>query len=154
MFAPTPATVVRETELKANPSLDAQTLATLPVRTTVTIVDRREGWFAVVREDTRGWVRLLHVSSQPPGTHGTIPPELERAAQIATGRAGGGNIVVTSGTRGLTAEELRQADANLDELRRMEAQGADPAQAEAYASETGLMRRTVPYPADGRAGGR
>jgi hypothetical protein len=153
-FAPTPATVVRETELKTQPSLDARTLATLPVRTAVTIIDRRDGWFEVVREETRGWVRLLHVSSQPPGTHGPIPPELERAAHIATGRAGGGNIVVTTGTRGLTVEELRQAGSNFEELRRMETLGADPARAEDYAREHCLKRRSVPYPSETQGGAR
>ncbi|MFU8814459.1 MAG: SH3 domain-containing protein, partial [Pseudomonadales bacterium] len=148
MFAPTPGTVMRDAELKAKPSLDAQTLGELPERTPVTIVDRHGGWFEVVRGDTRGWVRLLHVSSQPPGTHGPIPPELERAARVATGREGGGNIVVTTGTRGLTEEQLRQAEANTDELRRLEAQGVDARQAERHAARHGLQRRDIAYPPD------
>jgi hypothetical protein len=148
MFSPTPGTLMRGTELRAEPSLDAQILTELPARTAVTIVDRHGGWLAVVTDDARGWVRLLHVSSQPPGTHGPIPPELEQAARVATGREGGGNIVVTTGTRGLTEEELRQAQANTQELSRMEAQSVDARRAEDYAARHGLQRRNVAYPTD------
>jgi hypothetical protein len=154
MFAPTPGTVMRDTELKALPSLDAQTLTALPEGTRLTIVDRHQGWFEVVADelrvgdDARGWLRLLHVSSQPPGSHGPIPPELERAARIATGREGGGNIAVTTGTRGLTEEELRQAEPNVAELRRLEARSVDASHAEAHAARHGLQRRAIDYPAD------
>ena len=149
-----PATVMRDTELKAKPSLDARTLAELPVRTPVTIVDRHGGWFAVFHGDTRGWVRLLHVSSQPPGTHGPIPPELEQAARVATGREGGGNIIVTTGTRGLSEEQLRQAEANTDELRRLEEQGVEDHEAERHAARHGLQRRDVAYPPDPQGANR
>jgi hypothetical protein len=148
MFAPTPATVTRATELKAQPSLDAQTLAALREGTPVTIVDRQQGWFEVAHGESHGWVRLLHVSSQPPGSHGPIPPELERAARVATGRAGGGNIAVTTGTRGLTEEELREAEANPAELQRLEAQRVDARRAEDHAARHGLQRREIDYPAD------
>lgn len=145
-MAPTPGAVIRDTELKAGPLLDAQTLARLPAGSAVTILDRRGGWLQVASGTTRGWVRLLHVSSQPPGARGPTPQELEAAARVATGRAGTGNIAVTTGVRGLTEEQLRQAQANPEELERLERQRVEPAQAIAYAEAHRLERRQVPYP--------
>jgi hypothetical protein len=142
-MAPTPGTVRRPTELKARPLLDAQTLAMLPAEAAVTIVDRHEGWLHVVAGEQHGWVRLLHVSSEPPGTHGSTQQELERVAQVATGRAGTGNIVVTTGVRGLTEDELRRAQPDYDELERLEALGVDERAAAAYARTHGLERRRV-----------
>lgn len=147
-MAPTPGTATLNTELKARPSIDAQTLTMLPAESAVTIIDRQGGWLQVVSGDTRGWVRLLHVSSQPPGSRGPTRQELEAAARVATGRAGTGNVVVTTGIRGLTEEQLRLAQANPEELERLDGYGVETAQAKAYAAAHQLERRQIPYPPD------
>src|SRR5581483_12140943 len=92
-MAPTPGTTTRATELKDKPYVDAKTLATLPAGSAVTIVDRSGGWFEVDAGGRRGWLRLLHVSSQPVGARGGTAQEIESVAKMATGRAGTGNIV-------------------------------------------------------------
>lgn len=144
-MAPTPGTVTRDTELKAKPVIDAATLAALPARSAVTILERRGGWLRVASGRTEGWVRLLHVSSQPPGGRASTAQELETAARVATGRAGTGNIVVTTGIRGLSEEQLRQAQADPEQVERLERLAVDAAQAGAYAAAHRLERRQVPY---------
>ena len=144
-MAPTPATVVRATELKEKPSVEAKTIKPLPVKTAVTIVDRDGGWYRVAADGEQGWVRLLHVSSQPSGAGGSTREELESAAKIATGRAGTGNIVNTTGIRGLSEEQLRSAEPNPAELQRLENYGVGKEQATAYARAHGLERRQVAH---------
>lgn len=145
-IAPMPGTVIRQTELKAEPSVTAATLSTLPANTPVTITDRQGGWMHVVSGQQRGWVRLLHVSSQPTARTAGAREELEAAARIATGRAGSGNIAVTTGIRGLDEQQLRDAQANEEELERLEAFGVSAQDAQAHAARRGLERRQIPYP--------
>lgn len=144
-MAPTPATVLRDTALKDKPSIDAKTIKPLPANTPVTIVDRDGGWLRVVSDGQQGWVRLLHVSSQPPGTRGATAQELESAARIATGRAGTGNIVNTTGIRGLSEEQLHEAEPNPAELQRLESHGAGKEQATEYARTHQLERRSIAH---------
>ena len=144
-MAPTPATVIRATELKEKPSVDAKTIEPLPVKTAVTIVERDGGWYRVAAGSRQGWVRLLHVSSQPSGAGGSTRDELESAAKIATGRAGGGNIVNTTGIRGLSEEQLRSAEPDAAELQRLEGYGVGEEQAAAYARAHGLERRQIAH---------
>jgi hypothetical protein len=145
-MAPMPGIVTRQTELKAEPALGAKTLGSLAAKTPVTITARQGGWLQVTSGDARGWVRLLHVSSQPSARTSGAREELEAAARVATGRAGSGNIAVTTGIRGLDEEELREAQPNPEELKRLESLGADPADAQNHAKRRGLERRQVPYP--------
>ncbi|HEX7044984.1 MAG TPA: SH3 domain-containing protein [Burkholderiales bacterium] len=142
-LAPAPGTVLRETELKREPSLDAPTLARLPAGARVFAADREGGWLRVVSDGREGWVRLLHVSLQPPGAGGAGAQELESVAKLATGRAGTGNIVSTTGIRGLREEELRAAAPNEAAVARLESYAASAEAAHAYARKHGLERRDV-----------
>lgn len=144
-MALTPATVTRDTELKDKPFVDAKTLKRLPARTAVAITDRNGGWLKVTSGGQIGWVRLLHVSSQPISTGGGSAKELETAAKIATGRAGTGNVVSTTGIRGLNEQQLREAKANPEALKRLDSYAVNPDQAAANAREHKLERRQISY---------
>lgn len=149
-MAPTPATVIKDTELKEKPFVDAKTIKRLPARTPVAIVDRSGGWLKVTSGGQQGWVRLLHVSSQPTAASASSAKELESAAKMATGRAGTGNIVSTTGIRGLNEEQLSKAKPNPEELKRLESYTVSKEQAAAYARTNKLERRQIPYlPAPG-----
>jgi hypothetical protein len=145
-MAPMPGILTRQTELKAEPKPAARTLSALAANTPVTITMRQGGWLQVTSGDARGWVRLLHVSSQPTARTSGAREELEAAARVATGRAGKGNVAVTTGIRGLDEKQLREAKPDTEELERMESLGAQPADAQAHAERHGLERRQVPYP--------
>lgn len=144
-MAPTPGTTTRDTELKEKPFVDAKTLKKLPARTAVAIGDREGGWLKVTAGGQQGWVRLLHVSSQPQSASGSSANELESAAKVASGRAGSGNIVATTGIRGLSDEELRNAKPNPEEVKRLENYAVSKEQAVEYARKHGLQRRQVGY---------
>lgn len=143
-IAPTPGTVLRETELKDKPFVDARTLRTLAAQTSLVIVDRQSGWLRVSVAGQQGWVRLLHVSSAPAGS-AKSQAELESFAKLATGRAGTGNVVATTGIRGLNEEQLQTAQANPEELRRLEGYGVSKEQAAEYARRHKLEARQVAH---------
>lgn len=145
-MAPTPGTVVRATELKDKPAVDAKTLKQLAARSAVTVVNRQGGWLRVTAQGQQGWVRLLHVSTQPAGARGGTAQDIDAAKRIATGRAGSGNIVATSGIRGLNEEQLRTAAANPAELKKLDGYAVTDAQASAYARKHNLAPRRVESP--------
>lgn len=143
-MAPTPGTVLRETELKDKPFIDAKTLRKLAPQTALVIVDRQAGWLRVSVSGQQGWVRLLHVSSGPAGSAAN-KQELESFAKLATGRAGTGNVVATTGIRGLNEEQLKTAQANPEELKKLEGYGVTKEQAAQYARGHKLEARQVAH---------
>lgn len=146
-LAPTPATIVRATELKDKPATTARTLKKLAARTAVTVIQRQGGWLQVSAQGQQGWVRLLHVSAQPSNAGGGTAKDVEAAKRLATGRAGGGNIVATSGIRGLNEEQLRSAAPDPAALAKLDGYAATDAQAADYARTHGLTPRRVKAPA-------
>lgn len=143
-LSPMPATVARATELKAEPFLDAKTVAPLAAGSMVTVLARSGGWYRVAADGREGWVRLLNVSTQTQA-RGLGAEELESAARIATGRQGGGNIASTTGVRGLTPEQLREAKPAPEQLERLEQNAVGEQEALAYARAHGLERRKIPF---------
>ncbi len=135
----TPGTTAKDTELKQKPYLDARTVETLPANTPVVILGRQGGWLQVSARGQQGWVRMLHVrTGASPGGRGTAVEDVKAVTGLATGRAGTGNIVATSGIRGLSEEQLRGAKGNPEELKKMEGYGVMKAEAALYARNHGL----------------
>jgi hypothetical protein len=145
---PTPGTVRRDTELKEKPFVDAKTLKRLPSGSKVTVADRDGGWLRVSVGNQQGWVRLLHVSTQPAAADGS--KELKSATKIATGRAGSGNVVATTGIRGLNEAQLSAAKPNPEELKKLDGYVVTKEQAAEYARQHKHTRRDVPYPPEPR----
>jgi predicted nucleic acid-binding protein len=63
--------------------------------------------------------------------------------QLATGRAGSGNVVATSGIRGLDEESLGKAEADAAQLAKLKTLAASESVARNYAKRVGLKARTV-----------
>lgn len=138
-------TLLKASELKEKPFIDAKTLASLPAQSTVTILERNGGWFRVQAAAQSGWVRMLNVKVTEGAQNLSTGTDLTQAATLATGRAGSGNIVSTSGLRGLSEEELRTAQPDYAQFDKLNSYGVDKAAASSYAKSNGLAGRTVQY---------
>jgi hypothetical protein len=66
-------------------------------------------------------------------------------AALATGRGATGNVVTTSGTRGISAEDLTGAAPDAAELQEVETLAVTPEQARRFAGEAGLASRDLAY---------
>lgn len=139
-----PATVVSATELKGKPFVDAPTVAALKPNTRVQVLDRQGGWYRVRSGAGEGWVRLLAVR-RGTGATGEGAMGVDDVAGLATGRGGTGNVAATSGIRGLTPGELRDARPDTRQLERLQGFAADRQAAEAHARKRGLTARPVDY---------
>lgn len=143
--APAKGTLLKASELKEKPFIDAKTLATLPAQSPVSILERNGGWFRVQAAAQSGWVRMLNVKVTEGAQNLGSGTDLTQAATLATGRAGSGNIVSTSGLRGLSEEELSSAQPDYAQFDKLNSYGVDKAAASSYAKSHGLSSRSVPY---------
>lgn len=134
---------IKDTPLKDKPFVDAKTLANLPARTPVEIMERKGGWTRVKAAGKQGWVRMLNVRAGQAQAGGKT--SAQDVTALATGRSGSGNIVATSGIRGLSEEELKSAKGNPEELKKMDKFTVTEKDAGAYALKNKLQRRSVSY---------
>ena len=137
-----PASVIRSTELKQEPATDAATVATLPENTAVEAFERKGGWTRVKGAPGEGWVRMLALrfgAAPQPGATG-----LTQLLNVA--RTGTSGTEVTTGVRGLDAEQLANARPNPAELAKLQKFAADRDAAEKFARQGKLAAQPVDYP--------
>ena len=149
--AGSPGATLKETPLKDKPFADAATLANLPAKAAVDVLGRQGGWLKVTASGKQGWVRMLNVRTGPPG-QASAGREVQEVAAVASGRAGKGNIVATSGIRGLSEEELKAAKPNPAEFRKLDGYAVSEERAREYAGRSGLVARSIPYLPPGSTG--
>jgi len=139
-----PATVIRATDLKQAPASDAATLAALAENTAVEALERKGGWTRIKALEGEGWVRMLSLrfgaaTAAKPGASG-----LTQMFNVA--RTGTSGTQVTTGVRGLDAEQLATAQPNPAELAKLEGFAADRNAAQSFAAQGKLAPKDVDYP--------
>ena len=139
------ATLLREGELKATPFSDAVSVVRLAAQSRVTLLERRGGWYRVEAAGTQGWLRLLQVRVNEGATAQGGSSDWQQAATLATGRAGSGNVVSTSGLRGLDEAQLKGANPDYDQLEKLDGFGVNQQAAGDYARANGLTARRIGY---------
>lgn len=137
-----PATVIRATELKADPATDAATVAQLPEKAQVDALERKGGWTRVKAGGAQGWVKMLALRYD--GTAKRGDTGVAQAFNVA--RTGSSGTQVTTGVRGLDEEQLAKAQPNPAELAKLDRYAVDRAAANEFAAEGKLSPVSVAYP--------
>jgi hypothetical protein len=135
-----PATMSKADRLLEKPFSDGKVLSSLSGGQVVDVVKRDGAWYQVKAAGKLGWVRMLSVRR----TAGAAVVSSGSLAQVATGRAGTGQIVATTGVRGLAEETLREAPFSEAAIAAAERYRVSKADAERSAREAGLGSRQVP----------
>jgi len=139
-----PATLIRTTELKQSPASDAATVATLAETTKVDALERKGGWTRVRAEGgAEGWVRMLALRYAGTGEAKQGDAGISQVLNVA--RTGTSGAQVTTGVRGLDAEQLANAKPNAAELKKMERYAASRDSAEGFAAKGKLSAQQVDY---------
>ena len=136
-----PATLIRETELKQAPATDAATLAQLEAETAVDALERRGGWTRVKAGAAEGWVKMLALRYGAPGAAKAGDTGLSQLFNVA--RTGSSGTQVTTGVRGLEAEQITNAQPNAAELKKMQGYASTPDAAASFAAQGKLEPRAV-----------
>lgn len=137
-------TVLKADVLKAEPFKDAANVATLKTGDKVEILQRQGGWFRVKSARGSGWLRMLSVRRGEAGktsATGTV----SGVVGLATGRAGTGNVVATTGIRGLDEEQLKAAAYDASALGYADSFVQSRTAAAKFAAEGKLAPRPVDY---------
>jgi len=132
-----------EVNVLSAPKSDAKTVGQLSANTRVDIAERRGAWMRIRAGGTAGWVRLhqVRLGSGPEKTSSEGMKMLWTAGQ--TGRSGATGIVATTGVRGLSAEDLKTAKPNPQQVQTLEKYRASDPQAREQARAAGLREQKV-----------
>ena len=132
-------TALKMDSLRAEPFADAKTIGSLNKNDSVEIVSKKGAWLQIKSKKSTGWVRLLSVKRGGASTRGSS------ISDFASGRTGTGKVVSTTGIRGLSAEELKAAKFNEDEMKKMESHTLSANDGQSFANAGGLSATKMTY---------
>lgn len=141
------ATTVRQTDMKAKPFTDAETVASLAERSRVDVLKRETSWIEVKSAPNTGWVKMLSLRFDAPASAATANASANPFLS-AIGKGGGGSVA-TTGVRGLKEEELINPHPNPAALQQMQTNAANAGDAAKFAASAKLQSQTVKYVAVG-----
>lgn len=133
-----PGTVVRKTDLRDKPFLDAAVIAPIAANTPIQIQANKGAWMQVKAPNGQiGWIKLLNVRTSGGGTNSST---LALGNVIKTGSSG---QTVTTGVKGLSAEQIRQAEPNPAEVEKMDSFASNQSEATRSALQAKLVPQDV-----------
>lgn len=138
----------RATELQSQPQSDSSTIATLGESTRVEVLARKGAWSQVKTANGQtGWVRMLSLkpeaaAQQAPASSSN--PVSALGSLLTAGRTSN-TATVTTGVRGLSEEDLQNAQANPAEVDKMQRFSVDKSAAQSFAQRSKLGPVKVDY---------
>ena len=142
LYAAESGTALKADDLKKEPFRDAKTVAKLAAGDKVDILKKDGGWYQVKSAKGKGWVRMLNIRK---GDARKSSGGASGVLALASGRAGTGKVVATTGIRGLNEEELKAAKFNEAELKLAESYASSKPEAAKFAASGKLAARTFNY---------
>ncbi len=135
----------RATELKDK--ADGATIKSLPENTPLKVLQRSGGWTHVDAGGQQGWVRVFHLRfpvTTATDTSGGGLSSLGSALGI-TRQKSASSTIATTGIRGLSQEDLKNASPDEAQLKLMQSYRSDSGGAERFAKEGKLAPAQVQY---------
>ena len=134
-----PGMVVRKTDLRVKPFLDAAVIAPIAANTPIEIQSNKGAWMQIKASNGQvGWIKLLNVRTNGAGTSSNSAGTLGNV--IKTGSSG---QTVTTGVKGLSAEQIEQAEPDFAEVKKMESYASSQADAARLAQQAKLTPHSV-----------
>jgi len=130
---------LKSDSMRFEPFADAKVTGAFNRGEKLEILNKKGAWLQVKTKKSTGWVRLLSVK------RGSATSGNQAAGVLAavSGRAGTGQVVSTTGIRGLSAQDLKAAKFNETEVKTLEGYTQSAAQGSQFASAGGL--KTVAF---------
>jgi hypothetical protein len=141
-YASQTAYTVRSTEIKQLPYSDAKTLGTLNEKASVSVMSRQGGWVKITSAKGNGWVRMLSLRGDSTAKRSG---DTGLQSLINVGRSGSSGIAMTTGVRGLSEEDLKNAQPNPAEFEKMQKYAVNKAMAEKFARDAKLKNQQLDY---------
>ncbi len=131
-------------EIKAEPYRDAATVGQLATGDKVEIVGKQGGWLKVKSAKGSGWVHMLSIR-RGEARKASAGGEVSGLLGLASGRAGTGQVVATTGVRGLNEEQLKEAKYSESEMKLLPTFAASKQEAQAFAAKGKLVPHQLEY---------
>src|SRR5512139_1040771 len=144
------ASVVRDTDLKAEPFADAKSVDQLKATQQVEVGERRGGWYKAKSSDGKsGWLRLTAIllnSKQGAGNSGVG----STAQFLSTGRSGSSGVTAATGIRGLDSADVVNSTPNIAAVEKLDALNVTSDDSRGFAAKEHLTAQSIDYlPAGG-----
>ena len=133
-------TVIRASDLKQKPFLDATSQGRVAAGNVVNIVGRQGAWMQVKSGGQTGWLKLLNVRTSAGTASGGGLGTLAKV--LTTGSSG---TTVTTGVKGLTGGEVTATHPAPEQLQKLDTYAVTPATAAAAARKVPLKTKNVSY---------
>lgn len=138
---------IKRDSLRTKPFQDAPISASIAAATRAEILQQQGGWWRIKTASGTGWVRMLSIRRDAATTSSA-----SSLSKLASGRAGTGRVVATTGIRGLNEEQLKAAQYNEAEVALAESYASSATQAAVFAQAGKLRAQKIVYlPATGDA---
>ena len=138
-----PGYASRDVELKAEPAGTAPAVGTLQKGARFEIVGEKGAWSQVKSAGLAGWTLSFYVMKGEPAAQVSIGQRLGEVWTLGTERRA--ETSATLGVRGLDEDQLRAAQFNAEELKRLEALAVPAPEGEAFARKAELAPLKVDY---------
>lgn len=133
----------RELELRERPVSAAPLAGRVPKNAKVEILAEEKAWTRVKSGDLTGWTLSFYVMKGEPAPAPSVGRRLGGLFSLGTERRA--ETTATIGIRGLDEEDLRAAQYNEPELKRLESLGVARAEGESFAKRGRLVPQKVDY---------
>ena len=143
-------TVLKDTPLRSEPMTSASEVAKLKAKQTVEITARKGAW-ASVKTPTgqEGWARILNLRT------GSGAASADGSNQLASlFRTGSSGSTVSTGVKGLSADQLMSASANYGQVDQLDGYAVSTNDATQFAKQGSLASKQIAYLPDGSGGRR
>ncbi|MGB8518032.1 MAG: hypothetical protein WCD45_09095 [Gallionella sp.] len=142
VYADQIAYTVRSTEIKQKPFSDAASVATLAEKASVKVLQRQGGWTKISSDQGDGWVKMLDLRGSDTSTK---KGDTGLGSLFNLGRSGSSGTTVATGVRGLSEEDLKNAQPNPEEFAKLQTFAADKPQAEKFARGGKLKTQSLDF---------
>jgi hypothetical protein len=147
-FAQEQAFTNRATELKESGDAGARTVASLPENTPVKVLARAGAWTRIEANGQSGFVRVFHLrfpaSVESSSSSGGNP--FSAIAGALGGKSNKQANLATTGVRGISQDDVKNAAPDAQALAKMQSYRADKGEAQRFAREGKLAESKVEDP--------
>ena len=148
------AQTLTSTVLRQEPFIDAKTISTLPASTAVEVLKRQGGWLQIKASGAEGWVKMTSIRLGSGTVDAKGDSGLAALFNVASsGRSGEKGVTVTTGVRGLSAEDLKNAKPAPEAVKKLDSYSGSKNEAQSFASSGKLQAQKVDYLADAKSAG-
>lgn len=120
---------LKNDSMRLEPFADAKIAGSFKRGDALEILKKQGAWLQVKSKKSTGWVRLFSVKRSTSGGN-----QAAGVLAAASGRAGTGQVISTTGIRGLSEQDLKAAKFNEDEVKSLERYTQSSEQGSQFAS--------------------